>query len=80
MLWLEVPVRNVVIADLIATQPGIYLHALSESYHMLERFDPYPHVVLWKGEMYLEDGHHRVLKARLDGETTIDLRIFEIVD
>lgn len=78
-LWLHIPIHNVKIADLIATQPGIYFHGLREDTDPKYRTDPYPHVVLWNNEMYLEDGHHRVFRALLDGEATVDVRLFTVL-
>lgn len=71
--WLTLPVREFLISELIATQPGILLHALAED-HVHLYGDPHPHVVEWENEYYLEDGHHRVFKALLRGEKTIRAR------
>lgn len=78
--WLDVPVETVAIADLIATQDGVYFHALVEATDSpdggIASFcgDPLPHVIDWRGGLYLEDGHHRVVRARLAGQSTVQAR------
>jgi hypothetical protein len=73
--WQNVPTKVVQISDLIATQPGVYFQALLEQDHVPVGGDPYPHVVLYRGAMYLEDGHTRTLRALLNGESTIEARV-----
>lgn len=76
--WLGVRLRDVYIADLVATQPGVLLHALTEDARVPVGGDPYPHVVEWRGVLYLEDGHHRALRALLRGERAIRVRYLRI--
>lgn len=79
--WLDVPTELVTIRDLVATQPGILLHALSEDYEAPPiGGDPLPHVVAWRGRSYLEDGHHRVVRAALRGASEVEARVLEIPD
>ena len=78
--WLRIPVRELPIADLIATQPGVLLHALHDDAPTPVGGDPMPHVIAWQGQHYLEDGHHRVVKRRLDGHTTVVARVLTIDD
>jgi hypothetical protein len=74
--WLKVPVEEVFIDQLIATQPGVLLHALSDEYTQAAvGGDRYPHVIFWHGEYYLEDGHHRVVRTLLRGRATIEARV-----
>lgn len=75
--WLDVPVYPVLINNLIATQPGVYFDALIKMETPVGG-DKYPHVVMWDGEMYLEDGHTRVTRAMLDGKRSVDVRIWEM--
>lgn len=50
-------------ADLWLTQKGVRIKPL---FGITDRAsDAFPHVVLWSGEYYLEDGHHRVTRAAL---------------
>lgn len=77
-LWLDIPVHELFIADLVATQPGILLHALKEDASVPYGGDIHPHVVLWNHTYYLEDGHHRVVRARISGQDTIFARLFVI--
>ena len=42
--------------------------------------DLFPHAVLWRGDMYLEDGLHRALRAALQQRTSIHARVFGIAD
>jgi len=71
--WLGVPVETFAIADLTATQDGVYFHALAAGPAPVGG-DPYPHVIEWAGGLYLEDGHHRVVRALLAGQATIEAR------
>lgn len=76
--WMnEVPVYQVEIADLIATQPGVLLHALVEDFNE-QSMDQYPHVVGIGGSLYLEDGHHRVMRCLLRGITALPARILYV--
>jgi hypothetical protein len=76
--WLAVHTRDVYIADLVATQPGVLFHALVEDPRVPVGADPYPHVVEWRGVMYLEDGHHRAMRALLRGERAIRVRYLKV--
>lgn len=38
--------------------------------------DVYPHVVVWRDTWYLEDGHHRVVRAALQGGKALPMRVF----
>lgn len=77
----EVPVRSVRIRDLVATQPGVLLGALAENYQRGDRgyeIDPHPHVIEWEGRLYLEDGHHRAIRALLRGHTHLEARVLQV--
>jgi hypothetical protein len=78
--WRDVPVVDVVIAELIATQPGVLFSSLSDAAPGPVGGDPFPHVIAWRGGLYLEDGHHRVVRAALRGETTVRARMLEVAD
>jgi hypothetical protein len=77
--WLAVPVQRVRIADLVATQPGIYLQPLIEPAEPMGG-DPFVHVVSWRGRLYLEDGHTRTIRAALGGRSEIDARVLVLPD
>jgi len=76
--WHDVQIRTLPISSLIATQPGVLLHALSDNAPEPVGGDPLPHVILYQGKYYLEDGHHRVVRARLAGNQTIQARLLII--
>lgn len=76
--WLEVPVRLVLLNSLIATQPGITFEALLRPVGKSYSGDPFAHVVVWQGKNYLEDGHHRAVKAMLRGRVALLARVLEI--
>jgi hypothetical protein len=71
--WQDLALWRLPIDRLIATQPGVYFHALYPEYVHLH--DQYPHVIWYDGEYYLEDGHSRVMKAMINGETHVMVRI-----
>jgi hypothetical protein len=74
--WRDQPVEWVQFADLTTTQDGVDLAALlfgSRNYSG----DSYPHVVVWEGQKFLEDGHTRMARAALLGATGMQCRIFQ---
>lgn len=75
--WLSVPVVKLPIAELVATQPGVFLHALRDKTAPVGG-DKYPHVILWEGTYYLEDGHHRVVRRLLKGKKNVKARLLEL--
>lgn len=76
--WLNVPVVQLPISILVATQPGVLLHALADDAPTPVGGDQYPHVILWNGTYYLEDGHHRTVRARLAGHRHIMVRLLTL--
>lgn len=78
--WASVPVWRVTIASLVATQPQLLIRALRPDAPAPYAGDPYPHVICWGGVMYLEDGHHRVVRAALAGARTIAARVLVVGD
>lgn len=61
--WLAtVPVREVALADLWLTQTGVRIKPLFGPHR-----NPYrpPFVVAYRGRLYLEDGHHRLIQLAL---------------
>lgn len=54
---------EIAFADLWLTQKHVRVKPL---FGITDRdSDAFPHVVFWRGEFYLEDGHHRVTRAAL---------------
>lgn len=78
-LWLSVPVTSIRICELTATQPGIYFSPLIRPTDPVGA-DPYPHVICWRGAHYLEDGHHRTVRAVLNGQEFIEVRQLFVLD
>jgi len=40
--------------------------------------DLFPHVIRWRGELYLEDGLHRALRAALHQRSVLHVRVLEL--
>src|SRR4051794_15212442 len=82
--WKQVPPFWIPISELIATQEGVKLAPLSDIKKSLRYVshsgDFHPHVVSWRGNLYLEDGHHRAVSAAISGNTQIFARVLTIVD
>lgn len=73
-LWEDtVPVQYVEFGELTLTQDGVYFAKLFGSQRAVDRF---PHVVAYEGRKFLEDGHHRVLRAVLQGADGMLMRVF----
>lgn len=76
--WFDIPLEIVTISSLIATQPGVYFKPLMDVNLTPIGGDDYPHVVKWRGEQYLEDGHHRIVKQALIGRKVALVRVLDL--
>lgn len=75
--WAEVPPRLVRLDQLTTTKRTLDLGALlSEDSTFFG--DLFAHVVQYKGEMYLEDGLHRAVRAALQGRRVLHARVLEL--
>ncbi|MDQ2748625.1 MAG: type II toxin-antitoxin system VapB family antitoxin [Actinomycetota bacterium] len=75
--WATIPPRTVRLADLTATKRELALdHLLDEDSTFYG--DLFPHVVLWRGETYLEDGLHRALRAALQNRQSLHMRVLDL--
>ena len=75
--WAAVPPRTVRLDELVTTKRNLELdHLLDEDSTFYG--DLFPHAVLWHGEVYLEDGLHRALRAALQGRNTLHVRILDL--
>lgn len=75
--WGKVPPRQVRLDELIATKRELRLDTLLDEDSTFYG-DLFPHAVLWKGDMYLEDGLHRALRAALQQRTVIHVRLLDL--
>lgn len=78
--WADIPPRAVRLEQLTTTRSMLNLHDLlaeDSTYYG----DLFPHVVSWRGRMYLEDGLHRALRAALlQKRPVLHARVLEIPD
>ena len=72
--WAEIPPRPVRLDQLITTKRELGLDRLLADDSTFYG-DLFPHVVNWDGQLYLEDGVHRALRAALQQRTTIHARV-----
>lgn len=78
--WADVPPRAVRLEDLTTTKSVLNLHDLLAEDSTFYG-DLFPHVVVWRGRMYLEDGLHRVLRAALmQHRPVLHARVLEVAD
>ena len=75
--WAEIPPRPVRLDQLVTTKRELALDRLLAEDSTFYG-DLFPHAVLWKGDIYLEDGLHRALRAALQGRTTLHVRILDL--
>lgn len=76
--WMEIPPRYVDVAQLMPTQA-----TAEDLWHERRPMevacrDPYVHVVQLGSVMAIEDGHHRVARARRDHEWQILARVLQL--
>lgn len=75
--WAKVPPRQVRLADLTTTKRTLDLEALLAEDSTFYG-DLFAHVVSYRGEMYLEDGLHRALRAALHQRHVLHARVLEL--
>lgn len=75
--WLSVYPKVVKIKDLIATQDGVYLEPIIRRTPPVGG-DQYPHIIIWQGKLYLEDGHHRVVRRAMKGCSDVTARVLDL--
>ena len=75
--WAEVPPRPVRLDQLITTKAVLDLRLLLSKDSTFYG-DLFPHVIQWRGELYLEDGLHRALRAALQQRSVLHVRVLEL--
>jgi Arc/MetJ family transcription regulator len=77
--WAALPPRQVRLDELITTKDTLRLDALLDDDSTFYG-DLFAHVVRWHGELYLEDGLHRALRAALQQRQVLHARVHEVVE
>ncbi|MBC6456419.1 type II toxin-antitoxin system VapB family antitoxin [Actinomadura sp. HBU206391] len=75
--WAKIPPRQVRLDQLITTKRELDLHSLLARDSTFYG-DLFPHVVQWHGELYLEDGLHRALRAALHQRLVLHARVLDL--
>ena len=75
--WAEIPPRPVRLDQLITTKNVLDLHTVLAKDSTFYG-DLFPHVIRWKGELYLEDGLHRALRAALHQRSVLHVRVLDL--
>lgn len=73
--WARIPPHAVRLDQLITTKGELALDRLLADDSTFYG-DLFPHVVQWEGELYLEDGVHRALRAALQQRNIIHARVY----
>lgn len=75
--WVAIPPQQVRLDELVTTKRTLDLDALLEADSTFYG-DLFAHVVSYKGDLYLEDGLHRALRAALQQRQTMHARVLEL--
>ncbi len=75
--WAAVPPRQVRLDQLVTTKDTLQLAALLDEDSTFYG-DLFAHVVEWRGELYLEDGLHRALRAALQQRLVLHARVLTV--
>ena len=75
--WAAVPPRQVRLDQLVTTKDTLQLAALLDEDSTFYG-DLFAHVVEWHGELYLEDGLHRALRAALQQRHVLHARVHQV--
>jgi Arc/MetJ family transcription regulator len=77
--WAQVAPSQVRLDDLTTTKDTLQLAALLDEDSTFYG-DLFAHVVQWRGELYLEDGLHRALRAALQQRNMLHARVLVLED
>lgn len=72
--WAAIPPSQVRLEDLVTTKDSIQLDTLLDEDSTFFG-DLFAHCVEWRGDVYLEDGLHRALRAALQQRHTLHARV-----
>ncbi len=75
--WAKIPPRPVRMEELVTTTKVLHLDRLLSPDSTFFG-DLFPHVVRWRGELYLEDGLHRALRSALHQRTVLHARVLDL--
>ena len=75
--WAEVPPRQVRLDELVTTKRTLDLDALLAEDSTFYG-DLFAHVVKWQGDLYLEDGLHRAVRAALQQRQVLHARVLDL--
>jgi Arc/MetJ family transcription regulator len=75
--WAEVAPRQVRLDQLVTTRRQLDLDALLSEDSTFYG-DLFAHVVKWHGELFLEDGLHRAVRAALQQRTVLHARVLDL--
>ena len=76
--WSEIAPQQVRLDELVTTKSTLQLATLLDEDSTFFG-DLFAHVVQWRGELYLEDGLHRALRAALQQRLVMHARVHETV-
>lgn len=77
--WAHLAPRMIRLDELTTTRAELDLRALLSPDSTFYG-DIFCHVVRWHGELYLEDGLHRALRAALQGRPVVHGRVLDLDD
>ncbi len=75
--WAAIAPQQVRLDELVTTKRTLDLEALLEEDSTFYG-DLFAHVVSFEGDLYLEDGLHRALRAALQQRQTVHARVLEL--
>jgi Arc/MetJ family transcription regulator len=75
--WANVAPRSVRLDELITTKRELKLDTVLSDESTFYG-DLFPHAVQWHGDVYLEDGLHRALRAALQQRHTLHVRVLDL--
>lgn len=75
--WAAVPPRQVRLDQLVTVKDTLQLATLLDEDSTFYG-DLFAHVVQWRGDLYLEDGLHRALRAALHQRSVLHARVHVI--
>jgi len=72
--WANLPPRQIRLDQLVTTKATLNLATLLDEDSTFYG-DLFAHVIQWNGELYLEDGLHRALRAALQQRNVVHARV-----